>query len=276
MALLNSLRLVGHAEPMYPLTAACATGSGSWSPTDVTLIEGPRDAPAYLLKTLAPTAHPAETMVLIDVDMVVTRPLTALTATAGGAAWSRSATRSTASSPSGASCSTWARLERRPYVSSGLVVLGGEPGAEVLALWHDGQRRVEFERSWFGRDEDGYPFRFIDQDVLNAVLASRAADELTVVPASVAPHQPYRGLRIVRRDSPATAPTPTARAPTCCTSIWPSPGSRRCITGSTHDCSVGSGSATISSSACPLDGCHYGCGADYERSRRESWSTPRT
>ena len=97
-------------------------------------------------------------------------------------------------------------IERRPYVSSGLVVLGGEIGAQVLALWHEHQHRADFERSWFRRDVADYPFRFIDQDVLNAVICARVpADQLIVESARIAPHQPYRGLRIVDETTLACA-----------------------------------------------------------------------
>jgi hypothetical protein len=164
---------------------------------EVTVVAGDPATPPYLLKTVAPLAHPAETMILIDVDMVVTRSLAPLLrrAQAGAVvAFKDNIDRHVAE---------WGELldlgplERRPYVSSGLVVLGGERGAEVLALWADRQRRVDYERSWFAADAPGYEFRFIDQDVLNAVLCARAGEaELVVESPRLAPHQPYRGLRL--------------------------------------------------------------------------------
>ena len=71
-------------------------------------------------------------------------------------------------------------------------------GGEVCGCSDDRQGRVDIERTYFERDEPGYPFRFLDQDVLNAVLCARVepARPLTLG-AELAPNQPYRGLRIV-------------------------------------------------------------------------------
>ena len=49
-------------------SASCSQPTSRSSPTD-------SDTPPWLLKTVAPLAHPAEVMVLIDADMIVTRPL---------------------------------------------------------------------------------------------------------------------------------------------------------------------------------------------------------
>ena len=40
-----------------------------------TVVEPTSEAPGWLQKTAAPLRHPAEVMMLIDADMVVTRPL---------------------------------------------------------------------------------------------------------------------------------------------------------------------------------------------------------
>ncbi len=41
----------------------------------MTIVQAPPEAPPYLLEDVAPLAHPAEVMVLIDVDMIVSRSL---------------------------------------------------------------------------------------------------------------------------------------------------------------------------------------------------------
>ena len=76
VGLVNSLRLQGHSEPMLParLRALRAPSAELIAP-DATIVPAPRELPPYLLKTLAPLAHPAEVSVLIDIDMIVTRPL---------------------------------------------------------------------------------------------------------------------------------------------------------------------------------------------------------
>jgi hypothetical protein len=74
---------------------------------------------------------------------------------------------------------------------------GGETGAEVVRLLDDRQRRVEFERTYFGRDESGYPFRFPEQDVLNAILASKVPpDRFEALPRELAPMPPFAGVRV--------------------------------------------------------------------------------
>jgi hypothetical protein len=130
--------------------------------------------------------------------MVVTRPLGSLIERAAGdgvVAFKDNIDRF---------CDDWGELlelgplARRPYVSSGLVVLAGESGQRVLHLWHERRDRPEYQRSWFERREADYPFLFLDQDILNAVVGSRAVGpaELVVVDGDLAPNQPYRGVRV--------------------------------------------------------------------------------
>ena len=198
VALINSLRLHGHDEPIFLLDCGLTPAHRRLLEQEATIVAGKPDTPPYLLKTIAPRLHPAETMMLIDVDMVVTKPLTPLFELASPGrvvAFENDAHRFVAE---------WGELlelgptTRRPYVSSGLVVLGGELGSEVLRLWHDRQGRVDYERSYFGRDEPGYPFRFLDQDVLNAILCtSLGSDELAVIEQRLAAIPPFGDLRVL-------------------------------------------------------------------------------
>ena len=58
--------------------------------------------------------------------------------------------------------------------------------------------RVDYERSYFGSDEPGYPFRFLDQDVLNAIVCTRVgSDELAVMEQRLAAIPPFRDLRLL-------------------------------------------------------------------------------
>jgi len=89
-------------------------------------------------------------------------------------------------------------IQRRPYVSSGLVLLGGEEGAEVLELLDDRQRLADVARGYYGANDSSYPFLYPEQDVLNAILCSRPKGELTVrLPHRLAPAPPYPGLRVL-------------------------------------------------------------------------------
>ena len=84
VGMLNSLRLLGHREPAYVLDCGLTPQQRELLAPHATLVPAPSDAPPYLLKTVAPLRHPAEVTVLIDTDMIVTRPLTELIDTAAG------------------------------------------------------------------------------------------------------------------------------------------------------------------------------------------------
>jgi hypothetical protein len=196
--LINSLRRAGHDQPVYLLDIGLTTGQRDRLASEVTVVPGPRDVAPWLLKTLAPRANPAEVMVLIDADMIVTRSLAPLIDRArdgGVIAFCNDRDRF---------CPEWGDLldlgplRRERYISSGLVALGGGEGAEVLELLHDRQRRANIELGFYGRDVPGYPFTFPEQDVLNAILCSRMeADQLEALDERLSPTPPFTGLTVI-------------------------------------------------------------------------------
>jgi hypothetical protein len=198
VGMINSLRLRGHAEPIHLLDCGLTEEQRRLVGSEAILHDAPEGVAPYLLKTLAPRANPAEVMVLIDADMIVTRPLAELIERARrGAvvAFENDAQRFVPE---------WGELldlgpgRPRPYVSSGLVVLGGEVGEEVLRLLDDRQRRVDMGRTFYGTDEPGYAFTYPEQDVLNAILCTRAdPDSVDTLPYRLMPNQPFQGLRIL-------------------------------------------------------------------------------
>jgi hypothetical protein len=199
VAMLNSLRLQGHREPAFVLDCGLAEDQRELLRREATVVAAAAggEVHPWLAKTLAPTEHPAEVMVLIDTDMIATRSLTPLIDEAASGrvvAFENDRPRFVAS---------WGELlelgEARPgpYVSSGLVAFGGAAGANALALMHDRQRQVEIERTMFGRDEPGYPFRFPEQDVLNAVLRTRVdPGALIAHEHRLSPNPPFDGVRL--------------------------------------------------------------------------------
>ena len=54
------------------------------------------------------------------------------------------------------------------------MLFGGATGAEVLRLLDDRQRAVDFARTPYGGGDEDYPFTYPEQDVLNAILSTRA------------------------------------------------------------------------------------------------------
>ena len=143
VGMLNSLRLVGHREPVYLLDCGLTALQRELLSPHVNIVAAPRDAPPpYVLKTISPLADPAEVMVLIDADMIVTRPLGELIDEA------RSGKVLAFRAGYERFFSQWGELlglgpvERRPYVCSGLVLLGGDEGRAVLRLMDAGQKQL--------------------------------------------------------------------------------------------------------------------------------------
>ncbi len=173
-------------------------------------------------------------MILIDADMIATRPLTELIERAAGdrvVVFRNDTDRFVAE---------WGELldlgpvRRRPYVSSGLIALGGATGDTVLGLLDDRQRRVDIEQTFARRATPDYAFLYPEQDVLNAILATRVDEErIVTLDNRLAPNPPYRGLRIADERTCA-ASTTTAPSPSSCISSFASRGSSRCTTASTR------------------------------------------
>jgi hypothetical protein len=202
VALLNSLRLQGHREPVFVLDCGLSEPQRAILSAEATVVPAPDGAPPWLSKTVAPIVCPAHVRVLIDVDMIATRPLSELLERAAGdrvVAFENDRPRFV---PEWGELLDLGKPLPGPYVSSGLVVLGGSVGSEVLRLMDDRQRRVDMDLTLFGRDVHDYPFRYPEQDVLNAILRTRVGpDRLLAMEHRLAPTPPFDGLRIADRAS---------------------------------------------------------------------------
>jgi hypothetical protein len=196
VGMINSLRLHGHDEPVYLLDLGLTERQRELLAPEIELVAPPADTPPWLAKTHAPLDHPAQTMVLIDADMIVTRPLTDLIAEAA------SGRVIVFANESERFFSEWGELlglgpiERGTYACSGLIVAGGEAGSRVISLLDEHQRTVDIDRTFAAAHDDAYPFLYPEQDVLNAILASSALDSGTteVRPYELAPMPPFDGL----------------------------------------------------------------------------------
>ncbi len=206
VGMINSLRLQGHEEPIFVLDCGLRPEQRELLAPHVTLVTGPSDRPPHLVKTVAPLAHPTELMVLIDADMIVTRPLHGLIE---DAAAGRVVAFKTGHDRY---LSEWGELlglgpiRHGPYISSGLVLLGGSLAIEVLRLMDELGGRIDFDSTLWGEDIESYPFRYADQDVLNAILRARDdPDRLLALDARLAPVQPFSGLRVLEGVRPRCA-----------------------------------------------------------------------
>jgi hypothetical protein len=198
VAMVNSLRLVGHREPLYVLDCGLTAHQRRLLAPHATLVPAPSDAPPWLLKTVAPLRHPAEVIVLIDADIIVTRALSELIELAAEPrviAIENDTDRFVAE---------WGELlglgevHRQPYLSSGLALLGEPLGQDILTLMARLQDRVDFDRSFWRANDRDYAFLYGDQDVLNAILGSRVErDRIVALENRLAPNPPFEGLRVI-------------------------------------------------------------------------------
>ena len=202
VGLINSLRLQGHAEPIFVLDCGLTPAQRELLAPEVTIVPGPTDTPPYLLKTIAPLRHPADVMVLIDADMIATRSLAELIEQASGGRVVAFRNDRDRFVPAWGELLDLGPVRRRPYVSVGLVFLGGSVGAEVLRLMDDRQRSVDFELTWYGKRVPDYPFLYPEQDVLNAILCTRVeGDRIATLDHRLAATPPYRELRLLDRSA---------------------------------------------------------------------------
>jgi hypothetical protein len=200
VGMINSLRLIGHDEPIFLLDCGLTAQQRELLTPHVTLVRGSTDTEPFLLKTVAPLTHEAEVMVLIDADMIVTRSLTELIEKAASGYVLAVRNEVDRHVPEWGELLGLGETRRQPYVSSGLVFLGGRVGAEVIRLLHDSQARAHFDLSLDIRQKrwPEHPFLFLDQDVLNAVLCTRVEPERIIdLDHRLAPNQPFRRLRLI-------------------------------------------------------------------------------
>ena len=197
VGLINSLRLVGHDEPIYVLDCGLTADQRELLERHVTVVPAPGGVPPWLLKTVLPRGNPAGVMVLIDADILVTRSLTELIEKASGGRVLAFESRLDGFVPEWGELLELGPIRRRRYLSSAVVLLGGPVGERVLELWDDRQSRVEFEKTHWRRSVRGYPFPYADQDVLNAVLASEvAAGRVDTLAYRLSPTPPFEGLEV--------------------------------------------------------------------------------
>jgi hypothetical protein len=195
-ALVDSLRLVGHAEPIYVADCGLTGGQRRRIEQHATLVDAPPSTAPHLAKTAAPLAHPADVMVLIDADVIVTRPLTPLLERA------REGKLVVVADTIDRFDERWSEIlgvrevARRPYVNSGLVVTGRAAGERLFERLRAGGEHVDLERTYIRNGSSDDPFFFLDQDVLNGIVAGLPDDEVEILEHRLAPFPPFSGLEV--------------------------------------------------------------------------------
>ena len=197
VGLVNSLRLVGHREPILVMDCGLSPAQREALGSEAEIVPAPAGREPHTLKPALPLARPADVMVLIDADMIVTRTLRPLIEDAAEGRVVAFRNHADRFVPEWGPLLGLGALERRPYVCSGFLAAPRASGEEVLGLLDERQGRVDLSRSYFGSHDDDYPLLYADQDVLNAVLAARVgADRVEALDPKLAPMVPFEGLEV--------------------------------------------------------------------------------
>lgn len=201
VALVNSLRLQGHDDKVYVLDC----GFEPWQRAvlaqerEVAVFKVGSATHPMLLKTMLPLAHPARTMILVDVDVILTGRLDSLVEQVerSGKALLFPNDRIDRFHPA------WELLGFGPptphtYVASGQMILPVEDGGRILTLWAQGLRRLSAEPELAGSglsEEDA--FFFPDMDVLNALIGPAIQpDSFMLADAATTAYWPFEGVRV--------------------------------------------------------------------------------
>jgi hypothetical protein len=201
VALLNSLRRVGHEEPLILIDAGLTREQRARLEPHVRLVRAPRGRPAFFLAPYGPMLEPAGVAIVLDADIIVTRPLTELVAEAQRGrlvAVMNDPPNHDRFFPAWQGALSLGELRRRPYVNAGQIVIPAAIGSRIYGPWTRGQTAIGTAASRYGNARLGDPFYFADQDVLNAVLAAElAAEEIVILDYRLAPHPQFAGLELV-------------------------------------------------------------------------------
>jgi hypothetical protein len=201
VALLNSLRLVGHDEPVFVVDAGLTKEQLRLLSGHATIISPPETDKAVFLTPVGPLERPAGVAALLDADIIVVRPLTELIAAARGGrlvGFVNNEPNHDRFFDDWGPALGLGPMHRRPYLTAGELFLPQALGERLLPLWAEGQRKISFESTRYGRARLTDPFYFADMDVLNAIVSAHVdADELLIMENRLVPHPPFPDARLI-------------------------------------------------------------------------------
>jgi hypothetical protein len=201
VAMINSLRLAGHTERIVLLDCGLEERQRDMLRREAEILPADHSSPhvpPFLQKGRAVLSRPATAMVVIDADMIVVRSLDPLFRLA-----EQGKVAAVADVLSGRFSDQWRSalrlppVRRQPYVNSGLIALPFDAGTRLMRLVEEALPAVDVGRSFWTHGAEDDPFLFLDQDVINALLASEfPSDLLAVLPSRLAPQPPFEGLSV--------------------------------------------------------------------------------
>jgi hypothetical protein len=205
VALLNSLRVVGHDEPFFLLDAGLTADQRAFIADHAVVIAAPQNVHPVFLKPHGPTQYPAGVAIVFDADIIVTRPLTGLIEKARSGqlvAFVDNPPHHDRFFPEWQAALDLGPLRRQPYFAAGQLFIPRQMAQDLLPAWEAAQEMIDVDRTWFGRGKLFEPFYFADMDAINAIAsASLRPDEITFLDHRLAPTPPFAGLSLVDKRS---------------------------------------------------------------------------
>jgi hypothetical protein len=200
VALVNSLRLTGWTDEIVAVDCGFEDWQQRLLSTDVQLLPAPKTDAPHLLKAVGPLRRPARAMAVIDADVVVTRSLEPLFRTAQDEQRLVAVTDALGDrfDERWGDALGLGPLRPRAYVNSGFLIAPLDLGRRIFGELERLQQLIDVRRSMIDEGTPADPFFFLDQDVLNALLASPtiSEDDLHVLPYDAVPHPPFDGVAI--------------------------------------------------------------------------------
>ena len=205
VALVNSLRLVGHAERIVLLDCGLDDRQRSLLAREALVLPETPGTPdrghPFAQRVTAPLGAPAASMILLDADVIVTSPLDVIfEQAAAGSIVAFADALSARFNESWEGELSPGLLRRQTYVNAGFLALPLDAGTRLLRRLEQLVIGIDTSKSFWTKGVPEDPFFFLDQDVLNALLATEVAqDRLVMLPYGLAPHPPFAGLVVDRQ-----------------------------------------------------------------------------
>jgi hypothetical protein len=198
VALVNSLRIHGIAASVVVADCGLSSRQRELLAPQATIVPAPPGVEPHLLKYVGPMQTPADSMLLIDADMIITRSLEPILGDV------RAGKIVAFTDPLGDRFfESWRdlldlpELRRQPYANAGFLAFPRDPGLKLLERLERDQGVIETDETiWTGGSSER-PTYFADQDLLNALMASIVPEGgVSILPQDLAPHPPFEGVHV--------------------------------------------------------------------------------
>ena len=197
--MVNSLRVLGHDEVIHVLDCGLEADQRALLASETTIVPTEDGCVPHLQKFVLPLERPDDVMVIVDADVIFTKPLRELLAAAAEGRVVAFSDR-----VSHRYFAEWGELldldgvTRRTYLNAGLVALPRELGTRVLERAQAGLARVDVDNSMLAAGPPSYPFSYLEQDVFNAVLSALTdSSDVLTLELRLAPVPPFMGVQVI-------------------------------------------------------------------------------